>query len=482
MRFHPINTNHKWLNIPDGELAVYNGIDVLATAQSALSLVEEARDHEMLAFWETEVWPMASAIVAMQRHGLWVDQAARATYTHSVYAELEEVDSELLAAAPGYLSEPTPLYPNSLGSGQKVAKWLFEDLGLRSTKKTETGRSSVDQEALLGVWRNLRKKDEPVKRHLENLLHRSRLKTISQRYLGFDVQLDGRIRPTIKMIGTETGRLAYSDPPIQQWPEECRVMISAPPGSVLVTCDYEQLEARIAAVLFKVGRDLDILASGEDLHAITAREAFAITEREWGSMDPHSRKGRRNYSKAFRYRIIYGGDPNQVGALGAKVFCPCPRHKHDPIVNLEPGTIIEASRRFLANRPEIESSRYRLLDEVRKTHALRTPLGRKRLFFGPVDSIKREIYNFPIQSTAADLINRAMRRLHKQNAPIFLQWHDSLGVEAPLADAERWGNQVRAAMTAPCPELSGTVFPVELKFESPLGAPVDLGDLMAEKG
>lgn len=476
MRLRQVNTDHKWLSIPDGELAIYNGIDCLATAIAAKVELEEAADHEMLQFWEQSVWPLTDAVVAMQSRGLWIDAAKRSEYTTKVRAELAEVDAELLAAAPAYLSEPTPKYPNSLGSSQKVAKWLFEDLGFKVGKRSEGGKPSVDQESLLAIWRSLRKKDEPVKRHLENLLHRSRLKTITQRYLDFDVR-DSRIYPTIKMIGTETGRFAYSDPPIQQWTAECKPMISAPTGYCLVGADYEQLEARIAAVLFKVSRDIEILQSGEDLHAVTAMETFAISQREWFDMDPFQRKGRRNYTKSFRYRIIYGGDVDQVGALGAKVFCPCHRHEHEPVVNLEPGTIITASQRFLSNRPEIERARWRLLDEVRKTRCLRNPLGRKRLFFGPVDAVKREIYNWPIQSTAADLINRATIKLHKQQLPLFMQWHDYLGAEVPVAAAEQTGSLIKSAMEAPCAEMGGYVFPVEVKYELPFGVEHELSEL-----
>ena len=477
MRLGTVNTQHKWLQIPDRELAIYNGIDCLATAEAIPVLLEEARDHDLLAYWEREVWPLADAVVAMQKRGIHCDQANRRDYTTKVKAELAEVDAELLADAPAYLAEPTGDSPNSLGSGLKVGKWLYEELGLRVGKRSETGRPSVDQEALLGLWRNLRKRDAPAKRHLENLLHRSRLRTISQRYLSFDVWPDGRVHPTIKMIGTETLRFAYADPPIQQWPEECRQMLSARPGHILVGADYSQLEARIAAILFNVTRDLEILASGEDLHTITAKEVFQITNSEWDAMDSHARKARRNYTKSFRYRIIYGGDPNQVGALGSKVFCPCPRHEHEPVTNLEPGTIVAASQRFLANRPEIERSRYRLLDEVRKNRSLRMPLGRKRLFFGPTDAVKREIYNAPIQTTAAELINRAMRKLHQQGLPIFLQLHDYLGAEVPLSQAAETAAQIKAAMEAPCEELGGATFPVDVKFELPWGNEVELREV-----
>ena len=151
------------------------------------------------------------------------------------------------------------------------------------------------------------------------------------------------------------------------------------------------------------------------------------------------------------------------------MFCPCPRHEHEPVANLAPGTIIEAGQRFLASRRELEVWRRRQLDTVHRERSLRTPLGRKRLFFGPVERMKREIFNFPIQSTAADLINRAFRGLHAQSAPVFLQWHDYLGVECLAGDAKLWGDNLTIAMQAPCPEMSDAVFPVEIKVERPLG-------------
>jgi DNA polymerase I-like protein with 3'-5' exonuclease and polymerase domains len=213
-----------------------------------------------------------------------------------------------------------------------------------------------------------------------------------------------------------------------------------------------------------------VLESGEDLHRVTAQEVFEVTAHQWGELAPTQQLGMRNYAKSFRYRLAYGGDPDQVGALGAKNFCPCPRCalKAPPTVNLPPGSITRAGQRFLANRPEIDRWRTTMMAEVRE-HRCLTLVGRKRYFFGPLSGLKREVYNFPIQFLAAWRINRAMRSLHSMGAPLVMQLHDNLMVEVPLGEAPVWAERMEGVMAAPVPELGGVGFPVDVGLEAPWG-------------
>ena len=470
MRLTPVHSGHKWLNQP--QLERYNLLDCTTTASMIGPMLAELRDHKMDTFWKEEVWPLVSAVRGMQRRGLLVSERARVALRRRVRGDLEEVDAAILAADPsGQLAKPTDKYPNGLNATPRVAAFLYDQLGLKVPKRTAGKKPSVDQEALIRLWRDLRKKDEHARPVLENLFHRSKLQTVDERYLEFFVHEDGRVRPSIKMIGTETLRFAYSDPPLQQITPEVRTLFHPAEGCVFLAADYSQLEARIQAHIAGVRRDLDILESGLDLHTLTAQEIFEIPPEQWADLDPAQAKGMRNYAKSFRYRLAYGGDPGQLGQLGNKNFCPCPRcaHHAPPMVNLKPGTITQAGQRFLGNRPEIEVWREARLAEVRETRAL-TVVGRRRYFFGPLSAVKREVFNFPIQFLAAWRINRAMRELHyRWGAPLVMQKHDELIAEVPTAEVEVWEDRMRRAMESPVEELGGVRFPVDVEVQSPWG-------------
>jgi DNA polymerase-1 len=431
----------------------------------------EMRDHKMDEFWREEVWPLVPAVLGIQQRGLLVDRDAKVALRKQLRAELNEVDEAILRAdKSGELAKPVGKSPHGLNAPKRVAKFLYHDLGLKVPKRTATGLESTDQESLIRCWQKLRKKDAHAKPVLENLFHRSKVQTVDERYLEFFIHPDGRVRPTIKMIGTETLRFAYSDPPLQQITNQVRKIFVPKPGHVFLVHDYSQLEARIQCTLAGVRRDQEILDSGEDLHKLTAQEIFEVERSQWEDTDPIQAKGMRNYAKSFRYRLAYGGDPGSVGKLGAKNFCPCPRCVGDvpPVVNLPPGTITKAGQRFLSNRPEIEKWRQLMLREVRDTKALRV-MGRLRYFFGPVDAVKREVFNFPIQFIAAWIMNRATRAIHEMGGELVMQLHDALMLEVPEREAGLWSGRLAQVMEKPVEELGSVVFPTDAEIHKPWG-------------
>lgn len=469
IRHRTVTTDHKWLNVP--EVAKYNTTDTLSTAGLARALPAELRRRGMDRFWRDEVWPLIPAVLATQRRGLRFDANRAADMQTRLRAELAEVDAAILDADPtGELAQPTGKSPNGLGSPRKVAAMLTA-LGLQPLKKTETrGEPSVDQESLYQVLRGLRKRDEHLRPVLEDLFHRSRLRTVLQRYLSPPTDPDGRVRPTIKMGGTKSGRFAYADPALQQMPPEVRPIYVPAIGMVFVSADYSQLEARIAATLAGDHTEINAFARGDDIHTLTARELFGPP---FDTMPGGARKAARDFAKTFRYgSILYGGNPETVRT---KTFCPCPR-----CVTRVPATldmprlkIVETTNRYFARHPQLLEFRRDIEQAVRRDRAYTNPLGRKRPFYGPWTAVKREAYNWPIQSTAADIINRAMRRLHNEfGAPIVLQMHDSLMLEVPARTADMWAARLRRVMAAPVPELGGTVFPVDVKVEAPWGETV----------
>lgn len=465
-----VTTNHKWLQLTDEVVGIYNAWDVLATARGAKALEAEMADQGMDGYWRERYWPLVPAILDMQRRGLRANLEARDRYRRQVEDELAECNETILRAARSARHEI-----DNVGSDDQLAPFLFGTLGLKPARMTDSGkRPSLDQAALLTVYKNLRKKDAEAKPVVEALLHRSRLHTILVRYLSFQVDSDGRVRPRIKLGGAGTGRLAYADPALQQWPDEARHIFVAEPGCVLVGADYSQLEARINAYLTKDELDIEVFERVAppdahphdpryDIHSATACDLFGWEPDKWLEMDAAKRKAARNYAKTFRYGLLYGGDPEH---MKLKTYCPCPKceEKLPSTMSLPRLRVREASERYFQLHPRILEYRREIARQVNECHYLVNPHGRKRFFFAPWRECKRQAWNWCIQSTAAEIINDAMREGYQEcGHPHFLQLHDFLGLEDSARRQDQLTESLRAKMEKPVKELGGVVFPVELK-------------------
>jgi len=439
----------RWLQLTARQVGVYNNWDCLSTARLAkllpIEMDAKAADPD---YYAREVWPTVEVVLAMQRRGLAVDTLARENLRQSMEAELRDTDDTIQHLA---IEAGQPTYVN-LNSHTQKAKLLFDKLGLKPRRFTEkSGTRSTDLEALAGLLHNLRVMDRHAIPVLHGLFHRSRVNTILSRYLDFYVR-DGRVYPRIKFCGTKTERLAYADPAVQQFPPEVRGMVVAAPGHVLVSADFSQLEARILAVLAHDKPSLEAFAAGQDIHSLNATDLFG---RPITKDDPE-----RDFAKSFLYGISYGG---AAETMKSKLFCPCPKC-------VKPGAELAVPRtdmrrladRWFARHPAVLAFRRQLADTVRKFHYYDSPFGGRRWIFSPWSVAEREVYNLPMQWSAATIVNRAMRRLHTWGAPIVFQHHDSIMLEAPVDQTSWWASRLRLVMEQPVPELGGTVFPVEV--------------------
>jgi DNA polymerase-1 len=492
-----VSIAHAMLQQPDETLRSYNLWDCVATARSARMMIDEMRDNRQLDYWHRCVWPLVEPVLAMQERGLLIDMKEQRDLEHRLKGELLDIDKGIIAHDPAtkwaeakaeckrisgdefneddWISPydlkkavglPCGKSPNGLNSGDRVGVFLFDTLGLKPGKSTATGRRSVDQESLMKVLGGLRKKDEHARPVLYDMFHRSRLKTVLQRYLHMVPDVDGRIRPSVKMAGTETGRFAYSRPALQQAPPEIRQIFIPAPGHVFVSADYSQLEARISAYLADDQQDIAVFEDPRgDIHTSTAKELFGWDQMRWLKLPLEQRKAARNYAKTFRYGLMYGGKPE---TLKMKTYCPCPRCEEHlpPTMDLPRLKVTESSRRWLGNHPRVLAWRNEVSKSVNRDRSYTNIFGRKRFYFGPASSVKREAWNWPIQSTAADLINRAMVNGHRRyQLPFVLQMHDELMMEVLEGDVDACTAQLREVMEEPVPELGGVSFPVDVDVE-----------------
>jgi DNA polymerase-1 len=426
--------------------------------------LEEVRRRGNWDYYINIMEPLQYAVIDMQKRGLLLDKPALKTYRKKVTQELNECDKIILAADPmGELSKPTPKYPNGIGSPKRLSKFLFTVLGLKSPKRTEAGFDSTDQDTLFRLLRDLRKKDEPVRDILLALFHRSRLKTISQRYLKLDVDPDGRVRAKVKMYGTKTYRFAYSEPALQQFPPEARHIFIPQSGYVYLSVDYSQLEARILSYLAGDKSSQEVFRTGEDIHEANTKDLFG-----WDS-DKVVEKNARNYSKSFLYRITYGGE----SSLKQKLYCPCPKcsHLNPPILKLKRDEVLEAEARWFQKHPAVRQFHRELAIECRRNKRYVSPLGVRRYFSQPWGKdLERELKNCPMQMGAAVLMNRSQIRLFEIGAPIVAQMHDEFLLEVPRGEVGEWAEKVQGVMETPVPELDEVVFPTDVEWGDDWGS------------
>jgi DNA polymerase-1 len=409
-----------------------------------------------------------------------VDKAARGRLRKEISLELAATDGVILARdESNELRKPTDRSPNSIGSTKKLRKFLFEQLQLKPTKKTEKlGLSSTDQEALFQILKGLRKKDEHARPAVEALFHRSRLKTLLQRYMNFDIDPDGRVRAQVKMYGTKTMRFAYAEPPLQQFPKELWGMFVAAPGKIYLACDYAQLEAKLLAYLSADESSICVFRDGMDVHRQNGMDLFGYTPKQWdGQPDVNAA---RTFAKTFLYGLSYGG---AAESMKLKLFCPCPRcaDKVPPVLNIKRTEVAVAERRWFQKHPAVRVFQRETARFVRQHHYYLSPLfpGAKRYLSAPWSKdLDREIKNIPMQFGAALLMNNRQVRLHEElKAPIVLQRHDEFMLEIPASPGrlvDQWAADVCGIMEAPIEGLGNVSFNVDVEVGESWGSLANL--------
>ncbi|MDE1902742.1 MAG: DNA polymerase I [Alphaproteobacteria bacterium] len=394
-----------------------------------------------IAFYETVERPLPAVVGAMERAGITVDRAELKRLSDDFARRIAEAEIEIHKLAG---------HPFNVGSPQQLGKVLFDELHLeRFGRKTKSGANSTDAAVLEELA-----EAHPLPAKVLEWRELAKLKSTYADALVDEINpATGRVHTSYSLTGAATGRLASSDPNLQNIPirteegRKIRHAFIAAPGCLLISADYSQIELRLAAHVGDIGPLKDAFRDGLDIHAMTASQVFGVPIE---GMDPMLRRR----AKAINFGILYG---ISAFGLGRQIDVP----------QAEAGKFIRA---YFDRFPGIRNYMDRTKEFARENGYVETLFGRRCYVPGIKDPIparrgfsERAAINAPLQGAAADIIKRAMRRIQPAlaqaglKAKMLLQVHDELVLEAPEAEAKRTAALVKEVMEnahRPAVELS----------------------------
>ncbi len=385
---------------------------VIALARLAPLLEVRLEERGLLHLLKTMEIPLISVLVSMERAGILIDQDALAKLKHTFSASLRSLQEQMEQLVGHTFNPASPL---------QLANILFQELHLpvAGIKKGKKGYSTASSE--LDKLRG----QHPMIEFIEQ--HREAAKLLSTYVLPLPSLADhqSRVHTTFHQALASTGRLSSTDPNLQNIPirtefgRQMREVFIAPPGKLLLSCDYSQIELRIAAALAKDQALLQVFKEGKDVHKATAAAMWRIPFEEVTT-------DQRRAAKAVNFGVLFG-----QGAFGLSAGA---------------GVSFQEAKDFIDRYFSVYSRLHDYLEEV-KTQArtngyVETWFGRRR----PIPEIharmpavraqaERMAINMPIQGTEADILKLAMISLRKElprwskTAKLLLQVHDELVFE-----------------------------------------------------
>jgi DNA polymerase I len=426
----------------------YAAEDADVTLQLHLAMWPRVAEDEGLKFiYEKIELPTSVVLQKIERNGVLVDAQLLATQSNELGKRMLEIEKQAYELAG---------QPFNLNSPKQICEIFFEKLQLPVVKKTPSGTPSTDEEVLQKLAENY-----PLPKILLDYRGLTKLKSTYTDKLPKMVNPDtGRVHTNYAQAVAVTGRLASNEPNLQNIPirtaegRRIREAFIAPPGSVIVSADYSQIELRIMAHISGDENLLRSFAEGEDIHRATAAEIFSTTP-----LDVTNEQ--RRYAKVINFGLIYGMSAfGLAGNLGiersaAQMYIDKYFQRYPAVAQYMADTRAQAKARGYV---ETVFGRRLWLAEIN------SPNGPRR------QAAERAAINAPMQGTAADLIKLSMIAVQgwleseRLQSKMVMQVHDELVLEVPQEELPH----VRAKL----PELMAGV----AKLKVPLTAEFGVGD------
>ncbi|MDP1538324.1 MAG: DNA polymerase I [Burkholderiales bacterium] len=378
-----------------------------------------AADARLMHIYADIEMPAMPVLYTMERNGVLLDEKLLVELSAEFGAKMLDIEKRAHEQAG---------QPFNLSSPKQIQEVLFEQQGLKPVKKTPSGAPSTDEESLAELAL-----DHPLPKLILEYRGLAKLKsTYTDKLPGMVNRRTGRVHTSYGQATAVTGRLASSDPNLQNIPirtaegRRIREAFIAPAGAHIVSADYSQIELRIMAHISRDENLLRAFAAGEDVHRATAAEIFGI---EPQAVDNEQRR----YAKVINFGLIYG-----MSAFGLARQ-----------LNLERAAAQQYMDRYFQRYPGVAEYMRVTREQAREKGYVETVLGR-RLWLPEIrasngarrQGAERAAINAPMQGTAADLIKLAMVAVQhwlvaqKLESKLIMQVHDELVLEVPDAELQ----------------------------------------------
>ncbi|WP_024972409.1 DNA polymerase I [Ralstonia pickettii] len=373
-----------------------------------------AEDDKLRYVYEQIEMPTSIVLQKMERNGVLIDADRLAKQSNELGLRLIDLEAEAhkLAGQPFNLSSP-----------KQIGDIFFNQMKLPVIKKTASGAPSTDEEVLQKLA-----EDYPLPKLLLDYRGLAKLKsTYTDKLPKMVNPRTGRVHTTYGQATAVTGRLASTDPNLQNIPvrteegRRIREAFIAPEGSVIVSADYSQIELRIMAHLSQDEGLMRAFREGQDVHRATAAEVFNVTPLE---VTPDQRR----VAKVINFGLIYG-----MSAFGLASNLGIGRDAAKLYID-----------RYFARYPGAASYMDETRQRAREQGYVETVFGR-RLWLPDINggngprrqAAERAAINAPMQGTAADLIKLSMLAVQgwldaeAMRSRLVMQVHDELVLEVP---------------------------------------------------
>lgn len=420
--------------LPVEQVSDYACEDADITLQLRNLLYDRLQTEELLELGESVEFPLIEVLTQIEYNGIALDTKALMEISQFIERGVAELKDKIFAETEQEFNIDSP---------KQLGHVLFEKMQIPPVKKTKTGYST-DSSVLEELARSY-----PVATYIVEYRQYTKLKSTYVDALPKLVNHStGRIHSTFNQAVASTGRLASTDPNLQNIPirtelgrEIRRAFIPQVPENSIFSADYSQIELRIMAHISGDETLTHAFRHDLDIHAATAANLFGVTLE---NVDAEMRRR----AKTVNFGIMYG-----LGAFGLA--------QRLGISRTESKEIIE---NYTATYPRIREYMDRTIEQAKEQGYVTTLLGRRRYFPDINDrnravrtAAERAAINMPIQGTAADMLKMAMINIHREmqrrdmRSKMMLQVHDELVFESVPGERETLPELVRSLMESALP-------------------------------
>ena len=432
----------------------YAAEDADITFRLYKKFTKSLKEEKMLNIYEVFEKPMIKILAFMEMEGIKIDSKFLKVLSSKFENKIKKIQKEIFKISKKEFNIASP---------KQLGEILYNELKIADLKKTKKGSYATSA----SVLEDLAFKGHKFPQLVLEWRQISKLKNTYSDSLPEHINSKTkRVHTSFLLAATTTGRLASSDPNLQNIPiksedgRDIRKAFISETEQVLISADYNQIEMRILADLANVKELKNAFQNNEDIHSITASQIFNIDIKEVN-------QDQRRKAKAINFGIIYG--ISQYGLA-----------KQINVSNYEAEEFLKS---YFAKFPEIKIYMDKTIKFCRKSGYVNNIFGRRSHFTSINDKNynirnfqERAAINAPIQGSASEIMRLAMIRLNKklsetknQKTKMLLQIHDELIFEAPKSDAKRISKII-------VDEMSSVSKSDQHSFSIPLTVDLNIGD------